>query len=240
MKPEQLTDLASALEALDLNERLKLLARTFPAGSIAFSSSLGLEDQAITHAISQTQVPVRIFTLDTGRLFEETQSLLAATRERLGVQVQVFVPDALLLQEFLTSQGPNSFYESVEGRLECCRIRKVEPLRRALQGAQVWITGLRREQSANRATLPIAEWDSEHKLVKVHPLIDWSEEQLRDYVATNNIPVNRLHAKGFPSIGCAPCTRAVKPGEDPRSGRWWWEIPNKKECGLHLHTGEKG
>ena len=222
----------STQSALEI--RLREIVARFPEGAV-FSTSLGKEDQVITHAIFAHKLPVRVFTLDTGRLFEETQSLLAATRERLGASIEVYTPDATHLQEFLTAKGPNSFYESVENRLECCRIRKVEPLKRALVGAKVWITGIRREQSNNRATLPMEEFDADHQVLKFHPLLDWTEAQLDEYIARHNIPINRLHAKGFPSIGCAPCTRAVKPGEDLRSGRWWWENPNKKECGLHVH-----
>jgi len=224
-------------EQQTLEQRLHEIVERFPTGA-AFSTSLGKEDQVITHAIAEKKLPIRIFTLDTGRLFEETQSLITATRERLEVSIEVYTPNADSLQKFLSEKGPNSFFESVENRLECCRIRKVEPLKRALVGTQVWLTGLRRAQSANRSNLPFEETDPDHNVLKIHPLLDWTDEQLDAYISTHNIPINRLHAKGFPSIGCAPCTRAVKLGEDSRAGRWWWENPNKKECGLHLHTKE--
>ena len=236
------SDLAHALSAelaqMTLAERLALLAERFP-GLVRFSTSFGKEDQAITQAIVKHAPGIGIFTLDTGRLFEETYSTFSATRERLGASIEVFTPKQDALAQFVSAKGPNSFFESVANRLECCRIRKVEPLQRALQGVAVWITGLRRGQSANRAELPFAEWDSDHELIKVNVILDWDDGQLDSYIDAHNIPINRLHAKGFPSIGCAPCTRAVKPGEDSRAGRWWWENPNKKECGLHLHTGEK-
>ena len=224
-------------EQQTLEQRLHEIVERFPTGA-AFSTSLGKEDQVITHAIAEKKLPIRIFTLDTGRLFEETQSLITATRERLEVSIEVYTPNADSLQKFLSEKGPNSFFESVENRLECCRIRKVEPLKRALVGTQVWLTGLRRAQSANRSNLPFEETDPDHNVLKIHPLLDWTDEQLDAYISNHNIPINRLHAKGFPSIGCAPCTRAVKLGEDSRAGRWWWENPNKKECGLHLHTKE--
>jgi len=223
----------------DLMELLNRLVREYPEGSLAFSTSFGKEDQAITHAITSEHLPIRIFTLDTGRLFEETYSVWNATIERLGAAIETYTPDAKALQIFLSKNGPTSFYQSVEHRLDCCHLRKVEPLQRALQGAQVWITGLRAGQSANRAKLTMVERDEGHGVTKVHPLLHWTDAELDEYLATHNIPVNRLHAKGFPSIGCAPCTRAVKPGEDARAGRWWWENPNKKECGLHLKKGEK-
>lgn len=227
-----------ALAPLSLEQRLGYLTEHFHGG-VRFSTSFGKEDQAITYGIVKTAPDIEIFTLDTGRLFEETYSTFAATRERLGAHILTYTPDTARLQEFLAEKGPNAFYESVENRLLCCHIRKVEPLQRALKGAQVWVTGLRRGQSSNRADLPMVEWDTQHQLWKVHPLLDWDDAELDQYINTHNIPINRLHAKGFPSIGCAPCTRAVKPGDDFRAGRWWWENPNKKECGLHLHQGDK-
>lgn len=230
-----LTTIAEALRhASSLEARLARLATLFPTG-VRFSTSFSKEDQAITFAIVQQAPAIGIFTLDTGRLFEETYSTWAATVERIGAHIEPFAPDTALLQQFLASKGPNAFYESVPNRLECCHIRKVEPLARALKGAHVWVTGLRQSHSPERANLPMAEWDDTHGLVKVHPLLDWSEESLDAYIGEHSIPINRLHAKGFPSIGCAPCTRAIKPGEDFRAGRWWWENTAKKECGLHVH-----
>jgi len=229
-------EIAASLRALALPERLSWIGQHF--NSAVFSTSFGKEDQAITHAIAEAKSSIRVFTLDTGRLFEETLAVFATTRDRYGLAIDTYVPDSVALQSFVTSRGPNAFYDSVESRLECCRIRKVEPLGRALLGADVWVTGLRRGQSGNRADLPLVEWDNDHNLFKIHPVLDWEDEQLEVYIGKNGIPVNRLHAKGFPSIGCAPCTRAVAPGQDPRAGRWWWEDATKRECGLHLHRGE--
>lgn len=228
MEPQEI---ANELASLPFEDRLAWIATHL--GRVVFSTSFGKEDQAITSAIARRQLPIRIFTLETGRLFEETLALYAITRERYGLSIEPYFPDAAQLRDFVGAKGPNAFYESVETRRECCRIRKVEPLRKALEGADVWVTGLRRGQSENRSSLPFAEWDQEHGIVKVHPLLDWDEAQLDAYIFEHNIPVNRLHAKGYPSIGCAPCTRAVAPGQDPRSGRWWWEDATKRECGLH-------
>lgn len=237
MNAHEVPAFAKSLRDLTLEERLAAVVREF-APRPAFSTSLGKEDQAISHAIFSADLAIRVFTLDTGRLFEETQSALAATRERYGAVIETYAPDTEALQKLLSVKGPNSFYNSVADRLECCRVRKVEPLQRALRGASAWITGLRAEQSVNRASLEFAVWDAERQLVKVNPVLDWSTEQLEEYIRLHNVPVNRLHAKGYPSIGCAPCTRPVNPGADARSGRWWWENPNKKECGLHLHRKE--
>jgi phosphoadenosine phosphosulfate reductase len=237
MNAHEVPAFAKSLRDLTLADRLAAVVREF-APRPAFSTSLGKEDQAISHAIFSADLAIRVFTLDTGRLFEETQSALAASRERYGAVIETYAPDTEALQKLLSVKGPNSFYNSVADRLECCRIRKVEPLQRALRGASAWITGLRAEQSVNRASLEFAVWDAERQLVKVNPVLDWSTEQLEEYIRLHNVPVNRLHAKGYPSIGCAPCTRPVAPGADARSGRWWWENPNKKECGLHLHRKE--
>jgi phosphoadenosine phosphosulfate reductase len=198
-----------------------------------FSTSLGYEDQAITHMIFSNNLPVDVFTLDTGRLFNETYSVLNRTRERYKKQIQVYYPKTDLIEELLSKKGPNSFYESIENRKECCYIRKVEPLKRALRGKEIWITGIRAEQSPDRKDLPVVEWDDDNELIKVHPLLNWSLEEVKVFIAKHNIPYNPLHDRGFVSIGCAPCTRAVKEGEDFRAGRWWWEDSTKKECGLH-------
>ncbi len=225
------TELNITLAGLTAAERLQVIAREFP-GSAVFSTSLGQEDQVITHLIARQQLPIKIFTLDTGRLFQETYDVLDRTIARYKVPVRAYFPATDKLEKLLLEKGPNSFYESVENRKECCYIRKVEPLNRALEGAGAWITGLRAEQSENRHSLPFAEWDESRRLVKVNPLLDWTYEQLLAYIQQENIPYNKLHDQGFPSIGCAPCTRAVEPGEDIRAGRWWWE-QSKKECGLH-------
>ncbi|HEY4800005.1 MAG TPA: phosphoadenylyl-sulfate reductase [Bacteroidia bacterium] len=213
-------------------QSLSLLASEFQ-GRIIFSTSFGLEDQVITHIIFSNNLPIKVFTLDTGRLFSETYAVWNRTREMYGKKIEVFSPDTRTVQKMISEKGPNSFYESVENRVECCNIRKVEPLQRALKGNTLWITGIRKEQSLNRQNLNPVEWDEKNSIVKFHPLSDWSFEKVKEFIRKNNVPYNSLHDKGFPSIGCQPCTRAVKEGDDPRSGRWWWEDAMKKECGLH-------
>lgn len=225
------TALASELDALDLHARLRWIADRFP-GRAAFSTSLGQEDQVITDAIFRQALPIRVFTLDTGRLFEETHALLDATRRRYGRDLEVYFPDSREVEALVRQKGPLSFRTSVPDRKECCDIRKVRPLQRALQDVDVWITGLRREQSPNRQTMRILEWDEGYGLLKCNPLIDWSYEAVLAYIAAEAVPDNPLHREGFVSIGCAPCTRAIAADEDPRAGRWWWES-SKKECGLH-------
>ncbi|WP_121354872.1 phosphoadenylyl-sulfate reductase [Flavisolibacter nicotianae] len=219
---------------LSIPEVLKQLSEAFPGG-LTFSTSFGMEDQVITDQISQSGVPVNIFTLDTGRLFPETYSTWSRTLERYSLPIDAYYPNAEKIQEFVRQYGPNSFYESVERRKECCHIRKVEPLKKALAGKSVWITGLRAEQSAGRSEMHILEWDDSHQLIKYNPLLHWTTDDVRNYINQHNVPYNSLHDKGFVSIGCAPCTRAVRPGEDFRAGRWWWEDQSKKECGLHVH-----
>ena len=216
-------------------QSLAFLAGQFP-GAVVFSTSFGLEDQVISHLIFAHQLPIRVFTLDTGRNFQETYSTWARTLDRYGLPIEVFYPQAGAVEKLLAAKGPNSFYHSVENRKECCQIRKVEPLGRALNGQKIWITGIRAEQSPNRLDMQPLEWDPSHQLIKFHPLFDWTFQQVRDYVQEHNIPYNPLHDKGFVSIGCAPCTRAVRAGEDFRAGRWWWEDASKKECGLHVHA----
>lgn len=208
------------------------------SGRVVFASSLGLEDQVITHIIAESKAEIGIFTLDTGRMFQETYSLLDRTREKYGIPITVYFPDGKAVEEMVNIHGANLFYESVEKRKLCCRLRKTEPAKRALDGKSAWICGLRRSQSVTREGLKLVEWDAENGMLKVNPLIDWSLEQTWDFVRKHNIPYNPLHDRGFPSIGCMPCTRAVQAGDDPRSGRWWWENPDKKECGLHNHGGE--
>ncbi len=229
--PNDLTALAATLDALDLPGRLRLVAEQFP-GRVAFSTSLGQEDQVITDAIWREGLPIRVFTLDTGRLFEETSTLIDATREKYGKAMEVFYPDTAEVEALVSLRGHHSFRESVEDRKACCHLRKVRPLQRALQGVDVWITGLRREQSTNRQTMRIIEWDEGYGLLKCNPLIDWDADTMLAYLEAWDVPQNPLHGQGFVSIGCAPCTRAIAPGEDPRAGRWWWET-SKKECGLH-------
>jgi phosphoadenosine phosphosulfate reductase len=200
---------------------------------ITFASSLGAEDQVITEMIAGIDKSVKVFTLDTGRLFPETYDTLQMTTARYGIPIEVYFPDARHVEEMVHSRGINLFYESVENRKLCCHIRKIEPLTRAFTGMDAWICGLRREQSVTRQDMKLVEWDEQNKLIKLNPLINWTEQQVWDYIKEKNIPYNKLHDKGFPSIGCQPCTRAIEPGEDIRAGRWWWELPQNKECGLH-------
>jgi phosphoadenosine phosphosulfate reductase len=230
LSPEEIKD----IENRSLPEAIRKITELFPGG-VVFSSSLGQEDQVITDAIFKNNLDVRIFTLDTGRLFGEAYELLERTTARYKKPVQVYFPDAADVEKYVATKGVNGFYESVENRKECCNIRKVKPLNRALQGAKVWITGLRAEQSDNRKDMPMIEWAEDRQLYKFNPLIRWSFQQLLDYIKEYNVPYNPLHDKGFISIGCAPCTRAIEPGEDARAGRWWWEASHK-ECGLHVHA----
>jgi phosphoadenosine phosphosulfate reductase len=215
-----------------LEERLTAIADAIP-GRITFSTSLGLEDQAVLHAIAATGRSFDVFTLDTGRHFPETLETLEASELRYGLKIRVTFPDAEDVQLLVARDGIMGFRQSIEARKACCDVRKVRPLNKALAGAAGWITGMRREQSAGRAHVPFASWDSEHQLVKLNPIADWTLEALEAYIETNSVPVNPLHARGFPSIGCQPCTRAIRPGEDIRAGRWWWENEDGKECGLH-------
>jgi phosphoadenosine phosphosulfate reductase len=203
------------------------------AGRIAFSTSLGLEDQAILHGIAGTGARVDVFTLDTGRHFPETLETLDRSERRYGLRIRAIAPEAAEVETLLARDGVLGFRHAIDARKACCDVRKVRPLQRALAGAAAWIAGLRRDQSAGRGGIAFAAWDDEHRLIKVNPLADWPLDRLEAYVAANAIPVNPLHARGFPSIGCQPCTRAVRPGEDVRAGRWWWEQENGKECGLH-------
>lgn len=229
---DRLDALRAGLNSRSIVQNLRYLAEQFPR-QVSFSTSFGLEDQVITHLIFGNDLPIRIFTLDTGRLFPETYATWSRTLERYRRSIETFSPDAEQLQTFLSEKGPNAFYESVENRQTCCHIRKVEPLNRALQDQAVWITGIRAEQSPNRLHMSGLEWDNARQLAKYHPLFDWTFEQTRAFIREHNIPYNSLHDKGFVSIGCAPCTRAIRPGEDFRAGRWWWEDASKKECGLH-------
>ena len=221
-------EILQKVNSLGLTETIRYLA-SFK--EVVFSTSFGKEDQVITHAISNSNISV--FTLDTGRLFEETYEVYHRTRLKYKMNIEAYFPNQVAVQGLLEKKGPYSFYDSIENRKECCFIRKIEPLKRALKGKQIWITGLRKEQSDNRADMQMVEWDEGNQLIKVHPLFNWTEKEVDEFVDKNNVPVNALHKKGFPSIGCSPCTRAVETGEDFRAGRWWWEA-SKKECGLHI------
>ena len=220
------------LGQLSLEEVLKQIATQY-GDKAAFSTSLSWEDQVISHHIFANNLPISVFTLDTGRMFPETYNVLNRTKDRYGKVIEVYFPNNESVEKLVTSKGPLSFYESLENRKECCNIRKVEPLNRALKGVEVWITGLRAEHSDNRKDLSIVEKDEQRNIIKVNPLLNWSFEEVKAEISKHNIPYNILHDKGFVSIGCQPCTRAIKEGEDFRAGRWWWEDTSKKECGLH-------
>lgn len=231
MNQEKIQELIESLSGLSLGESLKLIAQSFP-DKVTFSSSFGQEDQVITDAIYRNSVNIKVFTLDTGRLFQETYELMDRTRSRYKKNIEVYYPNTEKVQNLTTQKGFNSFYESVENRKECCFIRKIEPLKRALAGNEIWITGLRAEQSDNRSSMEILEWDEGNKILKFNPLIHWTYDEVLNYIKEFKVPDNPLHRKGFISIGCQPCTRAIEPHEHPRAGRWWWE-ESKKECGLH-------
>jgi phosphoadenosine phosphosulfate reductase len=225
--------LSERLRAATLAERIGLAAAAV-RGRAVFTTSFGLEDQALVHAIATSAAPIAVATLDTGRLFPETYDLWAATEERYGLRIEAFAPRADSLESLVNAQGINGFRASIEARKSCCGVRKVEPLSRALAGAAIWITGLRAGQSQHRAATPFAEEDLLHGVLKINPLADFSRADVERYVADHRVPYNPLHDRGYPSIGCAPCTRAVRVGEPERAGRWWWEEEAKKECGLHL------
>ena len=217
-------------ETLALLKRIS--ARHAPA---VLASSFGAEDMVLTDLIGRHALQIRIFTLDTGRLPEETHALIDRTRERYGLPVDLYTPDARALQQFVREHGVNAFYRSVDLRKACCAVRKTEPLARALVAKGAWITGLRRAQSVTRGDIAAEEFDAAHGLPKFNPLVEWSDEDVWNYLRTHGVPYNRMHDRGYPSIGCAPCTRAIEPGDDIRAGRWWWEHAEHKECGLHRH-----
>jgi phosphoadenosine phosphosulfate reductase len=228
---EEAQALARELAAIPLDARLR---RAAELGAAVFTTSLGLEDQVLTAAIARSGAAIAVKTLETGRLFPETVELIGITRERYGIDLEEVHPAKADVDAFIASYGLNGFYESVEARHACCDARKMKPLAVALAGADVWITGIRRGQSQNRSHTPLAEYDPVRDLIKINPLADYDLETLKDLVEAENIPVNPLHQRGYPSIGCEPCTRAIKPGEPERAGRWWWENDEKRECGLHV------
>ena len=196
---------------------------------------MSAEDNVVLDVMLKINPKARIFTLDTGRLNQETYDVMDALRKKYSIQLEVMFPDATATEQMVRTKGLNLFYESIDNRKLCCGIRKVKPLRRALAGLSAWVTGLRREQTVTRSDTPVAEWDAGNGLIKVSPLARWTESDVWAYVKAHDVPYNALHDRGFPSIGCAPCTRAIQPGEDVRAGRWWWERPEQKECGLHVH-----
>ncbi len=229
----EIKELEQALKGLNQVQLFRKLVEIFP-GQVVFSTSFQYEDQVITHFIFSNDIDIEVFTIDTGRLFHETYKVWDKTLEKYKKTIKAYFPDTELVEELLTEKGPLSFYKSVENRKECCHIRKVLPLERALKGKKCWITGLRSGQGDTREHVPLVDWDPKHEVFKINPLHDWSLDKVKKFVNDNLIPYNELHDKGYPSIGCQPCTRPVKPGEPIRAGRWWWEQNSKKECGLHV------
>jgi phosphoadenosine phosphosulfate reductase len=223
----------AAVAGDSIPERLRSVVDAI-GGRIVFTTSFGIEDQLIAHHIFTERLPIEVVTLDTGRLFPETYTVWQETEERYGVRIRAYYPDSEAVAAMVADAGINGFYYSKDTRLSCCEVRKVEPLRRALAGASAWITGLRADQSQQRSETPLASWDAERAMVKVAPLFDHSRDEIAAACAELRIPINELHSKGFLSIGCAPCTRAIRPGESERAGRWWWEQDEAKECGLHV------
>lgn len=232
MDQQQVNRLNKQFEGLEAAAILQECANIF-GDKIAFASSLGYEDQVITHLIASNRPAIKIFTLDTGRLFPETYELISKVNARYKMQIQVYFPDNNAVEEMVNEKGINLFYDSIDNRKLCCNIRKTQPLQRALSNLDAWITGLRRSQSVTRNEMQVVEWDKLNNIIKINPLLDWSEEDVKHFIRDHKVPYNVLHDKGFPSIGCQPCTRAIQPGEDIRAGRWWWELPEQKECGLH-------
>lgn len=229
----RVNDITKLIEGKSVEEIIHIIS-SLDSEQVTFSTSLSYEDQILTHIIFSENINIEVFTLDTGRLFAETYSVFNSTRDRYRKEIRTFYPDTGAIEKLVSTKGPNSFYESVENRKECCFIRKVEPLKRALAGKTIWITGIRAEHSMNREGMPQVEWDEANNIIKIHPLLNWTFDEVRSYIKKYNIPYNPLHDKGFVSIGCQPCTRAIKEGEDFRAGRWWWEDSTKKECGLHI------
>lgn len=229
---ENISQISNTIETLSEIDALRYFAEKFP-NEVVFSTSFGMEDQVITDFILKNKLPIAIFTLDTGRMFAETYTTWDNTNMQYHSQITPYYPDTSAVENYVKTNGINAFYNSTELRKECCHIRKVIPLKRALAGHKVWITGLRAEQSPNREQMPMVEWDEGNQIIKFHPILHWKTEEVLAYLRQKGVPYNPLHDKGFISIGCQPCTRAVKEGEDFRAGRWWWEDKSKKECGLH-------
>jgi len=242
MKKEETASLAAQFKDRKAEDILRYFLPSYSVKEgkdrIALASSLGAEDQVLTHMVLDIKPDARIFVLDTGRLHCETYELMDRTMKRYGMRYEIFFPEAREVEEMESEHGPNLFYESTDHRNKCCSVRKVRPLKRVLSTLDAWITGLRREQAVTRGDIEKVEWDETNGLLKINPLADWSEKQVWDYIEEHAVPYNTLHDKGYPSIGCAPCTRAVKHGEDTRAGRWWWEEPVQKECGLHVVDGK--
>ncbi|MDE2223512.1 MAG: phosphoadenylyl-sulfate reductase [Candidatus Omnitrophica bacterium] len=240
MSMERISQLNARAAGLDAAGIITLAYAEFGA-KVSFATSLGEEDQVITDLIAVHAPAIEVFTLDTGRLFAQTYELMAKNQKKYSrLNFKIFYPETKTVEEMVRAKGINLFYESIENRKLCCHVRKVEPLQRALADKEAWIVGLRRDQAVTRTSLEPVEWDEANKKIKFNPLYNWSLEQVRSYIKEHNVDVNPLHAQGFVSIGCAPCTRALKPGEGIRAGRWWWEQPDQKECGLHNNPKWKG
>lgn len=238
MSKATITFLSDNTKNLSIEESLAFLVKEYP-NQVVFSTSFGQEDQVITDFIGEIKLPITVFTLDTGRLFQETYDVFHKTVKKYKTEIKTYFPDTAAVEALLNEKGPNSFYDSVENRKECCFIRKVAPLTKALKGNAIWITGLRAEQSENRSDLNFFEYDAHFDIIKFNPLLKWTLQEVEEYLEKNNVPQNSLHKQGFVSIGCAPCTRAILPGEDIRAGRWSWESSHK-ECGLHSPLAPEG
>ncbi|OFY66004.1 MAG: phosphoadenosine phosphosulfate reductase [Bacteroidetes bacterium RBG_13_43_22] len=228
-----LTEMRRMLNGKTIEESIRILVSLFP-GRVVFTTSFGIEDQVITHIIFNNHLPVEVATLDTGRLFPETYKVFNETIKKYHENIQVYLPDHEAIEQMLTKKGPYSFYYSKEDRLECCKLRKVVPLNKLLKNKKCWITGIRADQSGNRAKMDWLEYDEKKYIFKFHPVFNWSFDDVKTFIKENDIPYNSLHDKGFVSIGCEPCTRSVESGEDFRAGRWWWENGSEKECGVHI------
>jgi phosphoadenosine phosphosulfate reductase len=227
------SELKDQLTGKPVIDQLKRLVLLFPE-KVTFTTSFGIEDQVISHIIFENDIQIEVATLDTGRLFPETYKVFSETIKKYQKQIDVYFPDHEAVEKMITNKGPFSFYYSKENRIECCHVRKVGPLNRALKGKECWISGIRADQSENRSGMEQLEYDEKRNLYKFYPLFKWSFEEVRSFIKENNVPYNILHDRGFVSIGCEPCTRAIRKGEDFRAGRWWWENRNEKECGLHI------
>lgn len=232
--------MSGELSQADAVDVLAWALNTFAPDRLALASSLGAEDQVLTHLLKSQKAPIAIFTIDTGRLYPESMELIQRTESAYSFQYEILRPEAEAVEQMIQEHGEDLFYKCLELRKHCCQVRKIEPLKRRLAGLDAWICGLRREQSVTREGVQKVEWDEAFGLVKINPLAEWSEKMVWDYIRKNRVPHHVLHEQGYPSIGCAPCTRAVRPGEDARSGRWWWENPEHKECGLHARRKEEG
>lgn len=237
LNDSRLQELSKELASRSAPEVLSRIQDLFGT-RVAFASSLGVEDQILTHLIADVTPLMRIFTLDTGRLFAETYDLMEKTESRYGIRIEVFTPESKEVELMVREHGINLFYQSIDKRKLCCAVRKLHPLKRALGKLEAWVCGLRRGQALTRQQVDLVEWDGVNELIKFNPLWNWTEQDIQTFVKEHNVPYNPLHDQGFLSIGCSCCTRAVKPGEDLRAGRWWWEEPENKECGLHLKDGK--